>query len=197
MRIGAHFAHAHQGGQHRVGRLQRRHADGDRSKSADLLRRRHRAFLPRIRFAVAAIVDQREALAFRVLEVERHAAVALDDVAGLYARLVEALLPPREAFRARDAQARAHDRMGAALLGRRRPVEEGQVGARARQRIGVEQVIGRGVVLVHGLLHHAHAHRAGVEALVPGRVGRDRCQVMDAGELHDVLEKLVSLICRR
>ena len=184
MRIGAHLAHAHQRGQHGVGRLEVRHAQRDRSEPAHLMRRRHRALLPGISFARAAVVDQAEALAFRILEIERQAAVALGDLAGLHAGCVEVLLPPLEALRARDAQAGAGDRMRAALLGRRRPVEEGEVGAGPRQRVGVEQVIGAGVVLVDGLLDHPHAHRAGVEALVARRVGRNRGQMMDAGELH-------------
>ena len=56
-----------------------------------------------------------------------------------------------------------------------------------RQRVGIEQVIGADVVLVDGLLHQPHAERAGVEAHVARRIGGDRGQMMDAGELHGVL----------
>jgi hypothetical protein len=74
--------------------------------------------------------------------------------------------------------------MCAALLARCRPVEKREVGSGARQRVGVEQVVGRSVVLIDGLFHHPHADGAGVEAFVSGRIGGDRRQVMDAGELH-------------
>ena len=186
MRIGAHPAHAHQRGQHRVGRLEVRHAQGDRPEATHLMRRRQWALLPGERLAGTAVVDQAETLAFRVLEIERQASVALGDLGGLHAGRSEMLLPPFEALRAGDAQAGAGDRMRAALLARRRPVEEGEIGAGPGQRIGIEQVIGAGVVLVDGLLDHPHAQRPGIEALVARRVGRDRGQVMDAGELHDL-----------
>ena len=137
-----------------------------------------------MRVARAGIVDQAQALAFRIFEVERQPPVAFGDLAALDAVLVEMGDPPVQP--ARDAQRRAGDRMRAAPLRRRRPVEEGDVGARACQPVGVEEVIGADVVLVHGLLDQAHAEHALVEAAVAGRIGGNRGQMVDAGELHGV-----------
>jgi hypothetical protein len=65
-----------------------------------------------------------------------------------------------------------------------RPVEEGEIGAGRREPVGVEQVVGTDVVLVHGFLDEPHAEDARVEGMVARRVCRDGRQVVDAGELH-------------
>ena len=65
-----------------------------------------------------------------------------------------------------------------------RELEEGEVGARISLLVGVEQVVDARVVLVHGLLHHAQAHQAGVEVDVALGIGRDARDVVDAFELH-------------
>ena len=85
---------------------------------------------------------------------------------------------------ARHAERRAGDRVGAAALGRGRPVEEGDVGPRRTETVGIEEVIGADVVLVDGLLDQPEAEDARVEIDVLRRLGRDRREVMDAGELH-------------
>jgi hypothetical protein len=105
-----------------------------------------------VRFAGAAVVDQRQALAFRILEQDRGAAVARLDAAMLYACAGQPLRPPVETVRAGDAERGADDRIGAAALGRGRPVEEGQVGARRAEAVGVEEMIGGDIVLIDGLL---------------------------------------------
>src|ERR1044072_133753 len=110
--------------------------------------RRHRALPPRVCVARAAVIDQAQALALRILEVEREAPIALGDLACFRARGAEMLLPPLEAFRAGNAQRGASERMRATLLARRRPIEEGEVGAGPRQRVGIEQMVRAGVVLV-------------------------------------------------
>ena len=94
-----------------------------------------------------------------------------------------------------DAKRGAGDRMRAAPLRRRRPVEEGDVGAGRREAVGVEQMIGADVVLVDGLLDQPHAEHALVEAAVAGRVGRNRGQMMDAFELHVALCPLEAPRC--
>ena len=144
----------------------------------------NRALRPGMRFARAAVVDEAQALALRVLEIERQAAVALGDLAVLDAMLVEMRAPPVERVLACDAQRGARDRMRAAALRRRRPVEEGDVGAGRCEAVGIEEVIGADVVLVHRLLDEAHAEHALIEAAVPRRVGGDRGQMVDACELH-------------
>src|SRR3954466_11633907 len=62
------------------------------------------------------------------------------------------------------------------------------VGARSGtlRRVGVEQVVGAHVVLVHGLLDQPHPERAGVEGVVFRGLRRDGGEVMDAGEVHGV-----------
>jgi hypothetical protein len=45
----------------------------------------------------------------------------------------------------------------AAFLARRRPVEEGEIGARPRLAVGIKQVIRGNIVLVDGLLDQPHA----------------------------------------
>ena len=62
-----------------------------------------------MRLADAAIVDQRQALAFRVLEVEGGAAVAGDNVADGNAVRRQPLPPPAERGLAINAQAGAGD----------------------------------------------------------------------------------------
>ena len=45
----------------------------DRAEAADLVLGRHRASVPGMGLARAAVVDEREALAFGILEIERRA----------------------------------------------------------------------------------------------------------------------------
>ena len=65
-----------------------------------------------------------------------------------------------------------------------RVLEEGDVRAWVAGLVGVEQVIDGGVVLVDRLLHQPQPEDAGVEVDVALRVGGDRCDVVDAFELH-------------
>ena len=102
----------------------------------------HRASRPAMGVAGTAVVDEGEALAFRILEVEDAAAVAFDGPAMADAGIGEALRPPVERLLPGHAQRGAHDRVRAAPLALHRPVEEGEVAARARQAVGIEQMIG-------------------------------------------------------
>src|SRR5690606_1298870 len=110
-----------------------------------------------MRFARAAVIDQRKALAFGILEVDGGASVARAYATVRDAGGGEAFLPPRKARLAGDAQPRAGNGIGAAPLRRRRPVEEGDVGAGRADAVGVEEVVGRYIVLVHRLLHQPEA----------------------------------------
>ena len=78
----------------------------------------------------------------------------------------QAIPPVAQACFARDAQAGARDRVGAAPLGRGRKIEEGEIGAGIGFAVGVEQVIGADVVLVDGLLDQPHAEQAGVKGQI-------------------------------
>ena len=169
----AHRAHVHDLGEDGVGRLQVGDAQRDRAEAADLMLGRHRTLLPRMGLAGAAVVDEREALAFRILEEDRGAAVARLDAAVGDTGVGETLLPPGKARLAADTERRARDRIGAATLGRGRPVEEGHVGAGGAELVGVEEMIGGDVVLVHGLLDQAQAELARVEIDVALGVGGD------------------------
>ena len=62
---------------------------------------RDRTALPRVRVALAVVIDEREALPLRILEVEREPPVALDDLAGLHAVLAQVSAPTSPAHRAR------------------------------------------------------------------------------------------------
>ena len=66
-----------------------------------------------------------------------------------------------------------------------RPREEGEVGAGRAHAVGVEEVIGAGVVLVDAALHQAQAEDAHVEVQILLRVTGDGGDVMDA--VHDGL----------
>ena len=67
-----------------------------------------------------------------------------------------------------------------------RVLEERDVGAGVPVLVGVEEVVDRRVVLVHGLLHEPQAEDARVEVDVPRRVGGDARHVVDAVEAPDV-----------
>ena len=93
--------------------------------------------------------------------------------------------PPFEGGFAPDAKAGADDGMGAAPFTAHGPVQAGNGGSGPAQALGIEQVVGAGVVLVHGALDEAHAENLRVEGVVARRVGGDGGQVMDAGESGD------------
>ena len=177
--------------QHRVGGRERRDAERDRAEAANLVLRRHRAAVPRVRLAGAPIVDEREPLALRILEVERQPAVALRDLAGAHAELAQPRLPVVERVGAGHAQRRARDRARPARLRGHRPVEEGEVGSGRPLRVGVEQVIGTHVVLVDGALDEPHAQRPGIEVMVVPDLRRDRRQMVDSLQLDAHVGSLV------
>ena len=117
MRIVAHLLHVHDLREHQIGRPQLRHRHGDRPEPADLMLGRHRALVPRMRLALAAVIDQRQALAFRVLEIERRPAVALGDIADASRRLLAAAHATTAALVSPcNAHAGAGDGVVAALL---------------------------------------------------------------------------------
>ena len=178
--IVADAAHVHDLGQHERGARQIVHGQHDRTEAADLVFRWHRAALPRRGRALAAVVDQHQPLALAVLERQRQPAVDLDDIAGHAAGLFQAIPPVAQRLFAGDAQAGARDRIGSALLGGGREIEEGEIGAGIGFAVGVEQVIGADVVLVDGLFHQPHAEQAGVKGHIVPRLRRDRGQMMNS-----------------
>src|SRR6266446_1905681 len=78
--------------------------------------------------------------------------------------------------------------MDHALAGPARPrawvFEEGQVESGAALVVAVEEVVDRRVVLVDRLLDQAQTQPARVEVHVGLRIAGDRCDVMNAFELH-------------
>src|SRR5438445_434990 len=63
-------------------------------------------------------------------------------------------------------------------------LEEGQVGPGRALLVAVEQVIDRRIVLVDALLHQPQPEHADVELDIARRIAGDRCDVVDALELH-------------
>ena len=186
MRIVPNRLHVHDMGEHQIGRPQLRHRHDDRSEPANLMFGRHTALFPRVRGAFAAVVDQRQTLAFRILESQRQPPVDLSNLGHLHGGFLQALLPILQCGRAGDAKAGAGDGVVAALFRQRRKIEKGDVAAGRRHPVGIKQVIGADIVLVHGLLDHAQAHELGVEFEVAGGVGRHGGEMVNSGKLHFV-----------
>ncbi len=134
--------------------------------------------------ALAAVIDQAQALALRILEVERHAAVALDDIAVRDAQIHEAGLPPGQRVLSRDPQTGAADAVNTAPFTRDWKVEEGQVRPGRCHAVAIEQVIGAWVVLVDRLLDQAHAERLRIERDILRCPCGQRRQMMQAFQLH-------------
>ena len=82
------------------------------------------------------------------------------------------------------------------LLTAHGPVKEGDVGAGRAKAIGIEQVVGRGIVLVHGFLDHAEAQGLRIEIMVAGGIGGDGGEVVQAIELHFVSYRFSHLVAR-
>src|SRR5690606_40597950 len=100
-----------------VGTGQRGHGRGQGPGAAGLMLGRYGASLPwHGRIAGPAVVDQRQALALRVLEVEYLASVAFGDVAVRNTEFREAGQPVPQARFARDAKTGAGDAAAAATL---------------------------------------------------------------------------------
>lgn len=144
---------------------------------------RHGATRPRRGDAGAAVVNEREALALGVIEVEDEPPVALSDVPMRHALRRQALDPPSEARFARNPQRGSNDAVRAAALATDRPIKEGKVAPGRAFPIGVEKMIGADIVLVDRALHQPHAEHTGVEAVIAGCVGGNRRQMVDAAEL--------------
>jgi len=185
MPVLAHLAQLHHVAKDHVGRAQLRHGECDRAEPADLVLGRHRALRPGPRLAPPAVVDHasRWPSGSSNSNVTRPSIVAMSR---WRSRLGEPLLPPRHAPPG-NAQPGADNAVRAAFLARRRPVEEGEIGARPRLAVGIKQVIRGNIVLVAGLLDQPHAEHLRVELHVAGGVGGDGGQMMDAGELHESL----------
>ncbi|MCC2653219.1 MAG: hypothetical protein K0Q60_3385 [Microvirga sp.] len=179
--------HIHGLGQDAGRALQLRHADPDRPQAPNLVLGRHGAALPRMGLALPVIIDEAQALAFEILEVEGKAAVTLDDPVAAHMKAIEAILPPSEGLLAVHAQRRLGDAVGATPLAIHRPVEECDVRAGRRLRIRVEQMVGAHIVLIDRLLHESQAQRLGVEGVIAARVRRDGGEMMNSSQLHDAL----------
>src|SRR5690606_11959073 len=112
-------------------------------------------------------------------EVERQTAVALPDLAMRHPLRLEMPLPPSEAVFAGDAKPCANDAVSATALRSDRPFEEGHVRSGRALAVGVEEVVGAGVVLVHRLLDEPQAQRLRVESAIARRVRSDCREMMN------------------
>jgi hypothetical protein len=148
---------------------------------------RHGAALPGVGLALPAIVDEAEALAFEILEIEGEPPVTLNDPVTAHVEAVEAILPPLQGLLAVHAQGGLRDAVGAPPLALHGPVEEGDVRAGGRLRVRIEQMIGADIVLIDRLLHEAQTQRLGVEGMIAARVCGDGGQMVNSGQLHGAL----------
>ena len=148
---------------------------------------RHRALLPRRGWPRAAVIDQHQPLAFAVFKRQRQPAVNFGNLAQLTARLLQAIAPITETFFAGDAQPGAGNAVGSTPLRRCRKVEEGEIGAGIGVSVGVEQMVGADVVLIDGLLDQPHPEQAGIKRQVLARFRGNRRQMMDPGQLHQII----------
>ena len=115
-----------------------------------------------------------------ILEAER-LAVGLD----LVALRAQPARPELEGGRRADPPDDGVDHPIPSLAGQRvRILEERDVRARVSLLVGIEEVVDGRVVLVDRLLDHPQPEDARVEVDVPGRVGRDARDVVDAVESH-------------
>lgn len=183
-RVLARLAHVHNLGHHRLGVGDIGDADDDRSEPADLVLVRHRALRPGMTVAFAVVAHEPKALAFGVFEIQTRVAADLGDLSRHNAFACQMLLPPAKALLAADPEAGPRNAVRAALLASDRPVEEGEIGARCGFAIGIEEVVGRGVVLVHGLLDQPQTQHLRVEVKIVRRIGGDGGEVVDTCQLQ-------------
>ena len=129
-------------------------------------------------------VDDGELVPQSLRIFERHTVTPPGDGAGL-AR--QALLPEvQRRVGANPPADRVHHPGARSSATRSGILEERDVAPRGPLLVGVEQVIDGRIVLVDGLLDHPQTEDARVEVDVPGRVGRDAGDVMDAVQAHQV-----------
>jgi hypothetical protein len=187
VRVFAHWAHVERLLKQAISRLEIWHAQDNRAEAAHLMGGRNRAALPRVRLAHAAVIDQRKPLPLGIFDIQRQAAIALGDLAGGDAQLAQMLRPPCQRIEPGNAQMRAYNRVAATSLARHRPVEEGQIRSWAAQRIGVEQMVGAHVVLIHRTLYEPHPELLRVEQVILANLCRNCGKVMNAGQVHGML----------
>src|SRR5690606_436191 len=180
--IFAHLLHVHELGQHRVCRALLRHRDRDGTEPPDLVLWRNGALLPRVRCSCASIVHEAEPLTLMILEIEACTSIDEPSVALQQVCITQTSSPEVQRILAANAQACAGDRMGSTTLRSDRPIKERQIRSRRGLTVGVKEVIGAGIILVHGLLDEAQPQRLGVETLVAWCVGGNRRQMVDAAQ---------------
>ncbi len=121
----------------------------------------------------ATIVDEREPLPFGILEIERQPPIAHRRRFLLDPKLIEPLRPKVEPIRAVDPQTGAYDRAATTSLPRHRPIEERHIRPRTSQRIGIEEMVGRDVILVDTALDQPHPQCLSEKPLVLPNLCRD------------------------
>ena len=177
-------------GQYRHRRIRAAHRERDGTEPADRRLRLHATGRPRHRCRWKRRLvggHQRQPLALGIAEVECRPAARLRDLVVLHDVFDQPLPPPAECARRHpepDAGDVAHP---GPVRHRARPVEEGDVGAGRALRVGIEEVVGGHVVLVHRLLHQAQAQHVAVEVQVDGRVAGDGGDVVQAEQGHGVV----------
>ena len=165
-------AHVKNAREQNIGWAKSGYTDNNWAEPLDLPFARHWTPVPRCReIPLALIVDQREALSFRVFEGESQSSVMLEDLAVAHPCLGKMARPPFQRLQAVHAQARPNNAARTSALSGSTPPEEREVCARAAFRIRVEKMISAYVVLIHRPLDQPHAERLGVEAVVLSNCG--------------------------
>src|SRR5215207_5540997 len=174
-------------GEHTRGGSETIDGQGDVVEAADLVLQRDRAPLPRSESDVVAASHQGETLPLRIGEAQCRAPRDLHHAAVREAPLVETLGPPLERGAVRHAQADLDDAPRAGeIRSHAGPVEEGHLGAGAAGFVAVEEVVGRDVVLVDGLLDQPQTEGVGVEVQVSWCIAGNRGDVVQTAEFHDL-----------
>src|SRR6476619_2977718 len=145
---------------------------------------RDRASFPWVGTPCAAIINQTEALSFGIFEVEGKASVTLGNSAMTHIVAPKAAPPPFEGAFSRYPQPGSDNAMGASLLRRGRPNEEGQVGSWTPLPVRVKKMVGSDIVLIDGFLYQTHPEEVRVETVITARVRRNRCEMVDTVKLH-------------
>ena len=163
-----------------VGRFEGWHIEEQRTQAADLVSGGNGALFPDggSRFVVD---DEAQALAFGILKIQHRLSVAFGD--GI--SRAQSIVPPFERGGAADAQTGSRHAACPAAFRCRGPIEKSQICPRRAGAVGVEQVVGREVILVDGFFNQAQAEVTGVEIMVVACVRGDRGDVMEAVEFHE------------
>ena len=167
-------AHSQKLAQDHICLLQLWNAERNGAKTSDLIGLRHRAARPENACTAPLVIQQREALAFRILKIDCRAVVAQDNARMGNLVLLKPIDPPAKRIDTRDTQGSANNRPGSSTGLCNRPFKECDITARCRLAVGVKEMVGGGIILIDGFLDKPHAQNLGVKAKISRSICRDR-----------------------